>query len=141
MSKSWENYFWKSNLAWEDRRSRLHPWNLNYFFKESKKNWELFYFVNSFNSFNLWNKSSFIWISFIIWKKWYRVSHETWQLVNSFERLLPYTVLYIEDFSQFISLKKSFSQIFFTLKSNLLFYKCHMILFIILFGIKPLNKL
>ena len=28
----------------------------------------------------------------------YRVSHETWQLVNSFECHLPYTVLDIEDF-------------------------------------------
>ena len=35
----------------------------------------------------------------------YRVSHETWQLVNSFECLLPYTVLDIKDFLQFISLK------------------------------------
>ena len=35
----------------------------------------------------------------------YRVSHETWYLVNSFECLLPYTVLYINDFFQFISLK------------------------------------
>ena len=28
----------------------------------------------------------------------YRVSHETWQLVNSFECLLPHTVLWYEDF-------------------------------------------
>ena len=32
----------------------------------------------------------------------YRVSHETWQLVNSFECLLPYTVLDIKDFLKFI---------------------------------------
>ena len=46
-----------------------------------------------------------------------------------FECLLPYTVLHIKDFSQFISLKNSFSQICFTLKSNLLFYECHIIFF------------
>ena len=43
----------------------------------------------------------------------YRVSHETGQLVNSFECLLPYTVLDIKDFSQFNSLKK-ITQIYFT---------------------------
>ena len=35
----------------------------------------------------------------------YRVSHETWQLVNSFECLLPYAVLDIKIFLQFILLK------------------------------------
>ena len=70
-----------------------------------------------------------------------RVSHESWQLVNSFECLLTYTLLDIKDFSQFISLKDSFSQICFTLKSNLLFYECHIIFFNILFGIKQFNKL
>ena len=44
----------------------------------------------------------------------YRVSQETWQLVNGFECLLPYTVLDIKDFMQFISLKKTFySNIFY----------------------------
>ena len=38
----------------------------------------------------------------------YRVSHKTWQLVNSFECLLPYTVLIYKDFLQFILLKKIF---------------------------------
>ena len=33
----------------------------------------------------------------------YRVSHETWQLVNSFECRLPYTVLVINGCLQFIS--------------------------------------
>ena len=58
------------------------------------------------------------------------MSHETWQLVNSLECLLPYTVLHMKDFSQFISLKNSFSQICSTLKSNLLFYECHIIFFL-----------
>ncbi len=39
----------------------------------------------------------------------YRVSHKIWQLVNSFECLLPYTVLDIKDFLQLISLKKTFT--------------------------------
>ena len=51
----------------------------------------------------------------------YRVSHETWQLVNSFECLLSYTVLIYKDFLQFILFKKknSFTQIYFNLKSFL----------------------
>ena len=32
----------------------------------------------------------------------YRVSHETWQFLNSFKCLLPYAVLDIKDFLQFI---------------------------------------
>ena len=62
----------------------------------------------------------------------YRVSHETWQLVNSFECLLPYTVLDVKDSLQFYSLKKSFTQIYFTLKYNM----TAMWFVIILFGIK-----
>ena len=46
----------------------------------------------------------------------YRVSHETWQLVNSFGCRLPYTVLGIKGCLQFISFNKSFAQIYFTLK-------------------------
>ena len=50
----------------------------------------------------------------------YRVSHETWQLVISFECFLPYTVLDIKDFLQFILFKKCFTQMYFTFKSILL---------------------
>jgi len=71
----------------------------------------------------------------------YRVSHKTWQLVNSFECRLPYTVLHIKDFLHFTSLKNSFTQICFTLKSNLLFHECHIIFFIVLLGIKKLKKI
>jgi len=35
----------------------------------------------------------------------YRVSHETWQLLNSFECLLPYAIQDVKDFLQFTSLK------------------------------------
>ena len=41
-------------------------------------------------------------------------------MVNGFECLLPYTLLDITDFFQFISLTNSFTQIYFTLK---FFYK------------------
>ena len=71
----------------------------------------------------------------------YRVSHETWQLVNCFECLLPYAVLDINDFLHFISRRKPFNQIDFTLKSILLLYDCHILFFVILFGIKQLYKL
>ena len=50
----------------------------------------------------------------------YRVSHETWQLINSFECRLPYAVLDIKGCLQFISFKKSFSLVYFTLKLMLL---------------------
>ena len=36
--------------------------------------------------------------NFSIISELYRLSHETWQLVNSFECLVPYSVLDIEDF-------------------------------------------
>ena len=49
----------------------------------------------------------------------YRVSHETWQFINSFKCLLPYAVLDIKDFLQFNSLKKTFNEVYFTLKSIL----------------------
>ena len=42
---------------------------------------------------------------------------------------------------QFFSLKNSFTQIGFILKSNLLFYECHIKLFIRLLSIKQPNKL
>ena len=60
--------------------------------------------------------------------KSYRVSHETWQLVNGFECLLSYIILDILDFFQFILLTNSFTQIFFTLKS--IFYKMTAICYI-----------
>jgi len=66
----------------------------------------------------------------------YRVSHETWQLVNSFECRLPYTVLDIKGCLLFISLKKSFAQIYFALKLILLLHDSYIIFFIIVFGIK-----
>ena len=47
----------------------------------------------------------------------YRVSHETWQLVNSFECLLPHTVLDIKDFLQLI-LKKMFNSYIFYCEIN-----------------------
>ena len=43
----------------------------------------------------------------------YRVSHETWQLVNNFKCLLPHTVLNIKD------KKKYLTRIYFTVKSIL----------------------
>ena len=57
-------------------------------------------------------------IYLIIWL--YRVSHETWQLINSFECRLPYAILDIKGCLQFISFKKSFSLVYFTLKLMLL---------------------
>ena len=53
--------------------------------------------------------------------------------MNSFECLLPCTVLDVKDFLQINSLRKSFTQIYFT--------DCHIIFFVILLGIKQLNKL
>ena len=41
----------------------------------------------------------------------YRVSHETWQLLNNFVCLLPFIILDNKDFLHVISLKTSFSQI------------------------------
>ena len=42
----------------------------------------------------------------------YRVSHETWQFMNSFKCLLPYAVLDINHFLQFILLTKNNSNIY-----------------------------
>ena len=42
----------------------------------------------------------------------YRVSHETWQLVDSFECLLSYQVLYIKGCLQFMLLKIFYSKMF-----------------------------
>ena len=69
----------------------------------------------------------------------YRVSHETWQLVNSFECRLPYTVLDSKGFMQFISVKKSFAQIYFRINFSItwLLYNIS----IIVFGIKQSNKI
>ena len=55
----------------------------------------------------------------------YRVSHKTWQFVNSFECLLPYIVLDVKDFLKSISLKKHYSEINFTiiwLSNNILYH-------------------
>ena len=52
----------------------------------------------------------------------YRVSHETWQLVNSVECRLPCTVSDIKGCLQFYLFKKSFAQVYFTLKLILLWY-------------------
>ena len=49
----------------------------------------------------------------------YRVSHETWQLMNSFKCLLPMLYQMLRLCLQFISFKKKFIQIYFTLKSIL----------------------
>ena len=68
--------------------------------------------------------------------KWYRVSHETWQLVNGFECLLPSIILDIRLF-QFISLTNSFTQIYFTLKS--IFYKMTAMLYFLLFSFVSQN--
>ena len=57
----------------------------------------------------------------------YRVSHETWQLINGLECRLPYTVLDIKGWLQFISFKKSFAQVYFTLKLILLQYYTYII--------------
>jgi hypothetical protein len=58
-----------------------------------------------------------IWGNLLLEKNFrYRVSHETWQLVNSYESRLPYTLLDIKGFLQFIKLKISFSEIYFTFK-------------------------
>ena len=67
----------------------------------------------------------------------YRVSHETWQLVNGFECFLPYIILDIEDFIQFISLTHTFTQIYFTLKS--IFYKMTSMLYFLLFSFVSKN--
>ena len=47
----------------------------------------------------------------------------------------------LNDFLQFISLKKSFTQIYFTLKQFYFKYNCQIILFIILFDINQLKTL
>ena len=66
----------------------------------------------------------------------YRVSHETWQFVNSFECLHLYTVYTLKTFCSIIRLKKSFTKIYFILISILPWYDCHIIFFMIHFGIK-----
>ena len=74
-------------------------------------------------------------------RKYLIQQQKTSELVNSFECLVPYTVLIYKDILQFILLKKSFTQIYFHLKSILQLYDCHILFFVILFGIKQLNKL
>ena len=67
----------------------------------------------------------------------YRMSHETWQLVNGFECLLPYVKLDIKDLFQFISLTNSFTKLYFTLKS--IFYKMTSMLYYLLFSFVSKN--
>ena len=78
-----------------------------------------------------------IFLPFIFYLSLYRVSHETWQLVNGFECLLPYVILDIKDFFQFISLTNSFTQIYFTLKS--ICYKMTAMLYFLLFSFVSKN--
>ena len=65
----------------------------------------------------------------------YRVSQDTWQLVNSFECLLPPTVLDIKDLLQFVSLKKCLTHIYFTLKLILLYYELWLLYNILLMSL------
>ena len=58
--------------------------------------------------------------------------------MNSFECLLQHSALFYKDFFQFITLKKC--DIYFTVKSILLQYNCHMKNVISLFCIKQLIK-
>ena len=44
------------------------------------------------------NRSHFNYAAVIAILSKYRVSHETWQLVNGFECLSPYTLLVVKDF-------------------------------------------
>ena len=70
----------------------------------------------------------------------YSVSDETWELVNSFECLLPYQLLYFKDFFQFI-LQKIFYSILFCFEINFIIIILPNDVLIILFGVKELNKL
>ena len=64
--------------------------------------------------------------------------HDSWWIVlNVFFHILYET----KDFLQFISLKKSFTQVYFTLKQFYFKYNCQIILFIILFDIKQLKNI
>ena len=56
----------------------------------------------------------------------YRVSHETWQLMNSFKCLLPYAVLDIKHFLQFISLKIYYSNSLYLLLWNQFYYNIYL---------------
>ena len=78
-------------------------------------------------------------ISTLNWK--YRVSHETWQLVNSFECLLPWTVLDIKHFFAVYFVNKIFYSNIFHFEINFTIIWLPHNIFIILFGIKQLNKL
>ena len=69
------------------------------------------------------------------------MSHETWQLVNSFKCLLPYTIFYFKDFLQFISWKKFVYQNKFYVEINftMIWLPCNIDYYSL--GIKELNKL
>ena len=61
--------------------------------------------------------------------------------MNSFECRLPYIILDIKDFLQFILLTNSFTQIYFTLKSVFLLNDCHVVFLTFIFYIRQHNNL
>ena len=67
----------------------------------------------------------------------YRVSHETWQLVKSCQCLLPYAVLDIIDFLQFITLKKTLLK--YILLRNQFYYNITDIKYFLLFSLVTNN--
>ena len=71
----------------------------------------------------------------------YRVSHETWQLVNSVECRLPCTVSDIKGCLQFYLFKKIFCSSIFYFEINFTMIWLLYNIFIIVFDIKQLNKL
>ena len=83
---------------------------LIYFSIFISKTWFLSFFLRTKNVFIVSIKNLMI----------YRMYYETWQLLNSYGSRLPYTLWDIKVFLQFISLKKCFSEIYFTLKPILL---------------------
>ena len=73
---------------------------------------------------------------------YYRVSHETWQLVNNFECRLPYTVLKaVKALCRSFSLKNLLLKYILYFEINFTITKLLLNIFIIVFGIKELNKL
>ena len=84
-------------------------------------------------------KKSYIFMELELNRFIYRVSHETWQLLNSFWMSSSYTVLDIRGCLQFFFVKKSFAQIYFRINFAItwLLYNIS----IIVFGIKQSNKI
>ena len=70
----------------------------------------------------------------------YRVSHDTWQLVNSFECRLPYTVLDIKGFLAVYFVKKIFCSNILDFEINFTIIWLLYNIFIIVFPIKQLKK-